>query len=167
MAVLALADRAIREPGAMERLQYGVDLLLDRQAPDGGWNYGNVRVLDYELPSFLDTTGWALLALERARRRMLAAAPPPLDAAIARGRGALIDRALGSEASTLALALAWHVESATTGPEWSGTIADALAVSLAADLDASDAGYPVLETRTLVLSMLALSGRHLLDVLDA
>ncbi len=37
--------------------------LLDRQGIDGGWNYGNPRILGRELESAPVATGWALLAL--------------------------------------------------------------------------------------------------------
>ncbi len=37
--------------------------LLDRQGTDGGWNYGNPRMLGQELASTPVPTGWALLAL--------------------------------------------------------------------------------------------------------
>jgi hypothetical protein len=37
--------------------------LLDRQGADGGWNYGNPRVLGKDLDSAPVATGWTLLAL--------------------------------------------------------------------------------------------------------
>jgi len=41
----------------------GRKLLLDRQIPSGGWNYGNPNLDDKELLPFWDTTGLALAAL--------------------------------------------------------------------------------------------------------
>ena len=38
-------------------------MLLDRQLPKGGWNYGNTLVYGKELYPFPDTTGVALTAL--------------------------------------------------------------------------------------------------------
>lgn len=38
-------------------------MLMDRQLPDGGWNYGNTVVYGQKLHPFIDTTGLALTAL--------------------------------------------------------------------------------------------------------
>ena len=59
-AILALraADKA-DDP----RTREGVRLILDRALPDGGWNYGNRRVLEHVLRPFPATTGVALAAL--------------------------------------------------------------------------------------------------------
>jgi hypothetical protein len=38
-------------------------MILDRQLPHGGWNYGNTLVFDQELYPMPDTTGLALNAL--------------------------------------------------------------------------------------------------------
>lgn len=59
-AVLAL--RAAGQ-GAHVRAREGVRLLLDRALPQGGWNYGNTRVLANVLRPFPDNTGLALTAL--------------------------------------------------------------------------------------------------------
>jgi len=45
------------------RVKEGVALLLDRQLPDGGWNYGDTFTFGTQLLSFPDTTGFALEAL--------------------------------------------------------------------------------------------------------
>ena len=49
--------------GAHERVKAGARLLIDRQIPHGGWNYGNTSVLGKELRPFPETTGMALNAL--------------------------------------------------------------------------------------------------------
>ncbi len=46
-----------------ERVEVGRRLLLDRQGSDGGWNYGNPRVLGQELRSVPGPTSWAIRAL--------------------------------------------------------------------------------------------------------
>jgi hypothetical protein len=43
------------------RLQMAQQMLLDRRSPDGGWNYGNKRVLNEDMPSYGETTGIGLL----------------------------------------------------------------------------------------------------------
>ncbi len=61
----ALAILALRAAGreADERVSEGVRMLLDRQLPRGGWNYGNTTVFDRELHPMPANTGQALCAL--------------------------------------------------------------------------------------------------------
>ena len=56
---------ALRADGRQEDLRgrEAVEFLLDRQGADGGWNYGNPRMLGKDLDSAPVATGWALLAL--------------------------------------------------------------------------------------------------------
>lgn len=49
--------------GAHARARDAVHMLLDRQLPQGGWNYGNTFVLGRPLRAHLQPTGIALLAL--------------------------------------------------------------------------------------------------------
>ncbi len=59
-ALIALNLRGLAEhPRAVE----GRKLLLDRQIPAGGWNYGNREVRGRELLAFVDATALALIAL--------------------------------------------------------------------------------------------------------
>ncbi|MEO7653700.1 MAG: prenyltransferase/squalene oxidase repeat-containing protein, partial [Bryobacteraceae bacterium] len=46
-----------------ERVSLGERMILERRCTDGGWNYGNRKVLGTELPSYPETTGIALLGL--------------------------------------------------------------------------------------------------------
>ena len=61
-----MALKAVRSghPDVADRIQVGERLLLDRRCTDGGWNYGNRRVLHRDLPSYPETTALALLALD-------------------------------------------------------------------------------------------------------
>ncbi|MHB8069775.1 MAG: prenyltransferase/squalene oxidase repeat-containing protein [Desulfobaccales bacterium] len=61
----ALAIIALKITGFGEhaRAKEGVRLLLDRQLPSGGWNYGNVKTFGQELFPFPESTGLALNAL--------------------------------------------------------------------------------------------------------
>jgi hypothetical protein len=77
-----LALKRVRKAGgadsrAPERIQMGESFLWDRRCPDGGWNYGNRRVYRTNMPSFPETTGLALLALQDSKRDLTAS----LDAA--------------------------------------------------------------------------------------
>lgn len=69
-AMIAL-KRALRSgaPGSLAgraagRLRDAERMLLDRRTADGGWNYGNRRVLETDLPSYPETTAVALLGLD-------------------------------------------------------------------------------------------------------
>lgn len=58
--ILALKAAGLSEHA---RVREGVSLLLDRQLPGGGWNYGNTSVLGQMLRPHVQPTGVALLAL--------------------------------------------------------------------------------------------------------
>lgn len=60
LAILALRGAGY---GAHPRVAEAVRLLMDRQLPRGGWNYGNTTVYGAELEAQADTTGAALSAL--------------------------------------------------------------------------------------------------------
>ncbi|MCK6525604.1 hypothetical protein L6R49_29730 [Myxococcota bacterium] len=59
----ALLSLAAAGQAGHPRAAEGRALLLDRQCSDGGWNYGNPRVLDTDLESELGVTAWAVMAL--------------------------------------------------------------------------------------------------------
>ncbi|MCS7023988.1 MAG: terpene cyclase/mutase family protein [Bryobacteraceae bacterium] len=46
------------------RIEEAENMILDRRSPDGGWNYGNRRVKNVDLPSYPETTAVALLGLQ-------------------------------------------------------------------------------------------------------
>ncbi len=75
----AYALIALQAAGSAQhpRVRMGVRLLLDRTLPDGGWNYGNTRVLDNTLRPFPATTGIVLTALAGEPR------DPRIDASVA------------------------------------------------------------------------------------
>lgn len=154
IAMIALSTATSDDANA--RLAIGARLLIDRQSPDGGWNYGNKRVLGVDLPGYPDTTAWALLGLSVAIR---ANAYASLDAVtpIARGFDAL-SRGEAAFESPLAVALAMLAHHAYQRHE-ATQVADAAArlqKALLVALDAVQDGYPMLDTRTVVLSLLAL-----------
>ena len=45
------------------RIDQGEKMLLERRCSDGGWNYGNRRVMGHDLPSYPETTALALYGL--------------------------------------------------------------------------------------------------------
>lgn len=68
-AVLALekARRGGASSAVGTRIVVGREFLLDRICKDGGWNYGRSNVLGVDAPSYPETTGQALLALNQVR----------------------------------------------------------------------------------------------------
>jgi hypothetical protein len=65
-ALMALRPAAahVELPAVKDRLAIGKRMLLERRCSDGGWNYGNRRVLGVNLPSYPETTALALMALD-------------------------------------------------------------------------------------------------------
>jgi len=55
------------------RVRDGEALLISRRCSDGGWNCGNPNVLNYDLPSYPETTGIALIGLQGRSAQELAA----------------------------------------------------------------------------------------------
>ncbi|MBI3208683.1 MAG: terpene cyclase/mutase family protein [Candidatus Solibacter usitatus] len=53
---------------AQKRIEEAERMLMDRRSTDGGWNYGNRRVLKTNLPSYPETTGIALTGLQGSKR---------------------------------------------------------------------------------------------------
>ena len=60
---LSLLALEINGLGTHPRFRDGIRMLMNRQLPHGGWNYGNTLVYGKELSPFIDTTGLALTAL--------------------------------------------------------------------------------------------------------
>src|SRR5579871_2133771 len=53
-----------RNPELARRVREGEELLMARRCSDGGWNCGNPNVLNFDLPSYPETTGLALVGLQ-------------------------------------------------------------------------------------------------------
>lgn len=72
---LLLLKRARRmaPPAALERIQTGERMLVDRACKHGGWNYGNKRVFHQDLWAYVPTTALALLALQDRRHEPVVA----------------------------------------------------------------------------------------------
>jgi hypothetical protein len=60
------------------RVRDGEMLVLSRRCSDGGWNCGNPNVLNFDLPSYPETTGLALMGLQGRSESELSS---PLDVA--------------------------------------------------------------------------------------
>src|SRR5712692_3060459 len=64
-ALVALKKASSAQSGSRlhDRISSGEKMILDRRCSDGGWNYGNRKILGTELPSYPETTALALLGL--------------------------------------------------------------------------------------------------------
>jgi hypothetical protein len=64
LVALKKASTHISSRDLQRRITDGERLILSRRCRDGGWNCGNPNVLHYDLPSYPETTGLALLGLQ-------------------------------------------------------------------------------------------------------
>ena len=80
LTLVALKKASNRFPSGElnHRVREGEELLLARRCSDGGWNCGNPNVLNFNLPSYPESTGLALIGLQGRPANELAA---PLKAA--------------------------------------------------------------------------------------
>jgi hypothetical protein len=64
--LVALKKVSGKYPGGEleHRVRDGEALVLSRRCSDGGWNCGNPNVLNFDLPSYPETTGLALMGLQ-------------------------------------------------------------------------------------------------------
>src|SRR2546425_5920474 len=73
LVALKKASRAQAPSLLRDRITSGEKMILERRCRDGGWNYGNRKILGTELPSYPETTALALLGLAGNRALDLAA----------------------------------------------------------------------------------------------
>jgi hypothetical protein len=71
LVALKKVSKKNRSPELDRRVNEGEALLLSRRCSDGGWNQGNPNVLNYDLPSYPETTALALLGLQGRSRAEL------------------------------------------------------------------------------------------------
>ncbi|RPJ03309.1 MAG: hypothetical protein EHM31_01210 [Candidatus Aminicenantes bacterium] len=119
-ALFVLALRRTGVPASEKRIRSGVDLLLDRRVPSGGWNFGNPYSKSFELEASTMSTALALAALG-------AADVPEGRPAVRAGLRFLAD-GLGGDVSTASLAWALlALKSFPSGPARVAGIAARLA----------------------------------------
>ncbi len=105
------------------RVREGEELLFARRCSDGGWNCGNPNVLNFDLPSYPETTGVALVGL---KGRSAAELAKPLEVA----------RRFRSETKSslakawLAIALRCHGENPDPPPDAERTSPDLMLAAL-------------------------------------
>ena len=118
LAIIALIRTGV--PSTEKRIRSGIDLLIDRKVPSGGWNFGNPYSKAYELEASTMSTALALAALG-------AAGVPKSRPAVAAGLG-FLERALAGDVSTASLAwcllaLKSYAGAAPSVPELAGRLA--------------------------------------------
>lgn len=67
LVALKRSAAAAGQARVRERVAQGERMILDRKCIDGGWNYGNRKVLGHDLPSYPETTALALYGLQGSR----------------------------------------------------------------------------------------------------
>jgi hypothetical protein len=112
-ALFIIALRRAGVPAAEKRIQSGVELILDRRVPSGGWNFGNPYSKSFELEASTMSTALALAALG-------AAGLPESRPAIGAGLRFLKD-ALGRDVSTASLA--WALLALRSFPSGAASVA--------------------------------------------
>jgi len=146
--ILALVRTGV--PASEKRIASGLDLILDRRVPSGGWNFGNPFSKSFELEATAMSTALALAALG-------AAGWPESRPAVAGGIRYL-NKSLAGEVSTATLA--WSVVALKS---FTGTRGRARAeADRLAGLQSTDGGFRrnLFET---AIAFLVLSGTSILE----
>jgi hypothetical protein len=101
MAVVALESEHKRRPSARvaARAQAGRNFLMAHMCHEGGWNHGSTDAWRYDAPPYPETTGVALLAMDRVRS-------PAMERALAMGRKFLAETRSADAQNWLRLGLA-------------------------------------------------------------
>jgi hypothetical protein len=128
-ALFIVALRRAGVPAGEKRIRSGVDLLLDRRIPSGGWNFGNPFSKAFQLEASTMSTALALAALG-------AAGLPESHVAVGAGLRAL-RTALAGDVSTASLA--WSLLALKSFP--SGAASAAGVADRLARLQAHDGGF--------------------------
>ena len=138
LGTLALKKCTQRQPSGRirERIERAQAFLLARRCSDGGWNHGSSRALGYNLDSYPETTGQALLALAGTD-------PAKLEASFALAQRFLKEQRSSAGAAWLRLGLLAHQQHPAAAPLFSmppRTVPDAAIMQIAA---AAEQGYNV------------------------
>jgi len=127
LTLVALKKAACHFPSAEldHRVREGEELVLARRCSDGGWNCGNPNVLNFDLPSYPESTGLALVGLQGRGAKELAG---PLEI----GRRLRAETKSSLAKAWLAIALRLHGENPQTHAEDAWASSDILLAALEA-----------------------------------
>lgn len=111
LGILALKKCHARRPSAelRKRIDKAQAFLLSRRCADGGWNHGSARALGYDVGSYPETTGQALLALAGTD-------PARLAASFRQARTFLREQRSSAGAAWLRLGLLAHQQAPAAAP---------------------------------------------------
>ena len=125
LTLVALKQSAGRYPSAKleYRIREGEALVLSRRCSDGGWNCGNPNVLNFELPSYPESTGLALLGLQGRGRS-------ELEAPLATARRFRLETKSSLAKAWLGIALRCHGDNPPTAAENAWSSADIMLAAL-------------------------------------
>jgi len=85
MIALRIArSKGLTHPELEDRVSMGVEMLINRACPVGGWNAGNARVFGVPLDPHVDATAIALLALRVGGREPTSTVQRGLDQLVTR-----------------------------------------------------------------------------------
>ncbi|HEX6893754.1 MAG TPA: prenyltransferase/squalene oxidase repeat-containing protein [Bryobacteraceae bacterium] len=138
---LVALKKAARQYGSAQlngRVREGEALVLSRRCSDGGWNSGNPNVLNYDLPSYPESTGLALLGLQGRTASELAG---PLQVA----RRFRLETKSSLAKAWLAIALRCHGENPGPAPDDARASSDLMLAALET-LGHPQGNYRLLET---------------------
>jgi len=139
LGILALQKCYWRRPASSlrERIAEARAFLFAHQCTDGGWNHGSERALGYDLGSYPETTGQALLALRGTD-------PARLQTALGRAQLFLREPWSSAGASWLRLGLLAHGQLPPAAPRCSMPCRTLPDSALALIAGAAEQGYNVL-----------------------
>ena len=123
--LVALKKVAQHYPSAelQHRVREGEAMILTRRCSDGGWNCGNPNVLNFDLPSYPETTGLALIGLQGR-------SPAELAGPLATARRFLADTKSSLAKAWLTIALRFHGENPASAPEDAKVSGDVMLAAL-------------------------------------
>src|SRR5580693_5603558 len=120
------------------RVRDGEALVLSRRCSDGGWNCGNPNVLDFDLPSYPETTALALLGIQGR-------ASPELERPLAVARRYREETKSSLAKAWLTIALRCHGES-PAAPTGEGKASGDIMLAALEALGHPDGNYKLLRT---------------------
>lgn len=127
LTLVALKKAAAHYPSPEldRRVKEGEALVLSRRCSDGGWNSGNPNVYNYDLPSYPESTGLALLGLQGR-------SGPELSRPLQVARQFRAETKSSLAKAWLAIALRCHGENPDAPPEQAWASTDILLAALEA-----------------------------------
>jgi len=140
LTLVALKKAAATHPSSelALRVREGEALVLSRRCSDGGWNCGNPNVFNYDLPSYPESTGQALVGLQGRSESELAV---PLGAA----RRFRTETKSSLAKAWLGIALRCHGEN-PSGPVEEARVAPDIMLAALESLAHPDGNYRLLKT---------------------